>query len=71
MSESHDARVAEAIATAERFIKQAKRLRAEFKKAPPPKSAFGWPAGADNAAMKRTSMDLTKLLAAIRKGPYA
>jgi len=71
MSEAYDARVAEAIATSERFIKQAKRLRAEFKKVPPQNRGFSWPTGADNAAMKRTSMDLTKLLAAIRKGQYA
>ena len=67
MNKQHDARVAEAIAVAERFVRQAKRLRAEFKVVPDDRKEFSWPYGSENAAMKRTSMDLTKLLAAIRR----
>ena len=64
----------ETIETAERFVRSARRVHANLRrdladstKTGEPLNIYAWPYGADTAAMKRASMDLTKLLARIRK----
>ena len=61
----------DAIAAAERFVRQACKVRNELRRTidqdPGEAGPYTWPDGAHNAAMKRASMDLTKALAVIRK----